>query len=306
MSFVSTMPASKSTPTLPSTPASFRLQVRLRHLHALRLSSPLPRPTFQNRFCHRSPVVRALPQRPDLATPCSFLSTTARRRQHASPVAVRKSHLHPRQALPPRSPRPLHVAKRLSVDDVTRFARLRFLPRLARRARRSLLVAEHRPRVASPRWALRARSCGGPLSCLPLGRPSSDKPNHELVFTLAKRSTHPRPSRHNSIELPCYECGHTFPARHALSMHAVHAHTAQLPHATLDTFTHDRPPAPQPAVLLLHFRIPGRARRSDDKSSRTRQPASLSGCCICLFCERMVCCHHGQIARGLLDLCRPS
>ena len=181
MSFVSTVPASTSAPTLPSTPASVRLQVRLRHLHALRLSSPLPRPTFQNRFCHRSPVVRALPQRP-LTWP--HLAPSSRRRLDAAnmpPVAVRKSHLHPQQALPPRSPRPLHVAKRLSVDDVTRFARLRFLPRLARRARRSLLVAEHRPRVASPRWALRARSCGGPLSCLPLGRPSSDKPNHEFL-----------------------------------------------------------------------------------------------------------------------------
>ena len=179
MSFVSTMPASKSTPTLPSTPASFRLQVRLRHLHALRLSSPLPRPTFQNRFCHRSPVVRALPQRPNLATPCSFLSTTARRRQHASPVAVRKSHLHPRQALPPRSPRPLHIAKRLSVDDVTRFARLRFLPRLARHAPDALLSLLHPEK--SGITTSKTISPGCRASRFPPGRPSSDKPNHELI-----------------------------------------------------------------------------------------------------------------------------
>ena len=44
------------------------------------------------------------------------------------------------------------------------------------------------------------------------GRPSS------CVLPLPQLSTHARPSRHDSLELPCYECGHTSPTRHPLSM----------------------------------------------------------------------------------------
>ena len=62
---------------------------------------------------------------------------------------------------------------------------------------------------------------GGPSSCLPPVKPFSDRPSH---VGPSVPLTHD--ARHDSVELPRSECGHTFPTRHAFSMYAVHAHAA--------------------------------------------------------------------------------
>ena len=204
-----------------------RRQVCLRRPQALRLSSWWPRPAFQNRGCQR--------------WPCGLSLSVTLRPGHALllPLDGFTQRTCLSYGCAPESPKPTASlpspittsgsSPSKTVDDVTRFARLCHLLRLLRHAPdalpallrlRSLLAAGHRRWEASPLCTLRVRTVA----------------DHRLVFSWdtvlrhakirVPRWPHPRPSNHDSLELPCYECGHTFPTRHALSMHAVHAHAA--------------------------------------------------------------------------------
>ena len=192
------------------------------------------------------------------------------------------------------------TTKYLSVYDVTRFARLRYLHRLLRHApnaflallppggvldhdrARRLLAVGHRPPVASRCSTLPSSPAssyrGRPSSCLP---PGSLQQAKQRVLRWPQLSTHARPSRHDSLELPCYERGHT-PTRDPLSMRPSTRTPLRALHGTCCSnrltqhWTRSR--------MLKHPRYSQRCDHSiidfvtapaGDKSSKTGQPASL-------------------------------
>ena len=121
------------------------------------------------------------------------LAPPSRRRLDAyMPPLVRRSHLHLRQAFP--------------------------LPRFAPNALQAFHHLEE-SWITSRCCSLRVRTVAGHRPVFLLG----DHPpaSQETRLRWPQRSTHVRFSRHDSLELPCDECGLTFPTRHALSMHAV-------------------------------------------------------------------------------------
>ena len=219
-------------------------------------------PALQNRGCHCGPVVHHLLQRPDLATPCSSISTTARRRAHPLLrlcAGVTYTHRKP-SFLTTSASSPsifplttfLIASPSLPAPLATSRTRCAPRPRLIWRSHGSRPCktispgCRASPNSGFPALAPPSSHLGGPSSCLPPERPSSDKPKHAFyagtsvpTYDPPPAATHPnfratRAATQSLRAAPFHarrprgrrsEPRAQRPARHVLS---------QLPHATLD------------------------------------------------------------------------
>ena len=122
------------------------------------------------------------------------------------------------------------------------------------------------------------------------------------LFLAPLGSTHIKPFRHDSLRVPCYECGLTFHSHQALTIHLIHAHAtnsgvADALHGACcpcclkqDQITHARPPSPQPAVPPFEQITPCPRTSSVSRKSGTRRAGHETPC--------MALCHRGRKDRA--------